>query len=207
MFLKWVSQVNLFSSEAQCTWGQNPAHLCFLLIFRSGAFEEHVEAVGDVRVSVCESDWAAGWGNHAGPAVFGGERRGAMRTFKGLQQAAAGAQDASFTPPRYSMAARTGCKNTYWVLHLLGSLHRKQWQTEYEEKLSMLTWNIASESCWRGKSLVYYFPDVSIGDKKLSAILGELIWEEMSHTIIHECLVHSIPTNSSQLEKYNTVWT
>uniref|UniRef100_A0AAX7TVB5 Centromere/kinetochore protein zw10 homolog n=1 Tax=Astatotilapia calliptera TaxID=8154 RepID=A0AAX7TVB5_ASTCA len=56
-----------------------------------------------------------------------------------------------------------------------------------------------------GKSLVYYFPDVSIGDKKLSAILGELIWEEMSHTIIHECLVHSIPTNSSQLEKYNTV--
>uniref|UniRef100_A0AAX7SGX5 Centromere/kinetochore protein zw10 homolog n=1 Tax=Astatotilapia calliptera TaxID=8154 RepID=A0AAX7SGX5_ASTCA len=58
---------------------------------------------------------------------------------------------------------------------------------------------------WLGKSLVYYFPDVSIGDKKLSAILGELIWEEMSHTIIHECLVHSIPTNSSQLEKYNTV--
>uniref|UniRef100_A0A669ES11 Centromere/kinetochore protein zw10 homolog n=1 Tax=Oreochromis niloticus TaxID=8128 RepID=A0A669ES11_ORENI len=58
---------------------------------------------------------------------------------------------------------------------------------------------------WLGKSLVYYFPDVSIGDKMLSAILGELIWEEMSHTIIHECLVHSIPTNSSQLEKYNTV--
>uniref|UniRef100_A0A669DHT8 Centromere/kinetochore protein zw10 homolog n=1 Tax=Oreochromis niloticus TaxID=8128 RepID=A0A669DHT8_ORENI len=41
--------------------------------------------------------------------------------------------------------------------------------------------------------------------KYILAILGELIWEEMSHTIIHECLVHSIPTNSSQLEKYNTV--
>lgn len=48
-------------------------------------------------------------------------------------------------------------------------------------------------------------PDVSIGDKKLSLILGELIWEEISQCIIHECLVHSIPTNSSQLEKYNTV--
>uniref|UniRef100_A0A8C9Z5W1 Centromere/kinetochore protein zw10 homolog n=1 Tax=Sander lucioperca TaxID=283035 RepID=A0A8C9Z5W1_SANLU len=47
--------------------------------------------------------------------------------------------------------------------------------------------------------------DVSIGDKKLSAILGELIWEEMSKCIIHECLLYSIPTNSSQLEKYNTV--
>uniref|UniRef100_A0A3Q4H056 Centromere/kinetochore protein zw10 homolog n=1 Tax=Neolamprologus brichardi TaxID=32507 RepID=A0A3Q4H056_NEOBR len=55
------------------------------------------------------------------------------------------------------------------------------------------------------KTLHSHLLDVSIGDKKLSAILGELIWEEMSHTIIHDCLVHSIPTNSSQLEKYNTV--
>ncbi|XP_003451436.1 centromere/kinetochore protein zw10 homolog [Oreochromis niloticus] len=55
------------------------------------------------------------------------------------------------------------------------------------------------------KTLHSHLLDVSIGDKMLSAILGELIWEEMSHTIIHECLVHSIPTNSSQLEKYNTV--
>uniref|UniRef100_A0A667YUH0 Centromere/kinetochore protein zw10 homolog n=1 Tax=Myripristis murdjan TaxID=586833 RepID=A0A667YUH0_9TELE len=47
--------------------------------------------------------------------------------------------------------------------------------------------------------------DVSIGDKKLSAVLGELIWEEISQCIIHECLLYSIPTNSSQLEKYNTV--
>ncbi|XP_045896851.1 centromere/kinetochore protein zw10 homolog isoform X1 [Micropterus dolomieu] len=47
--------------------------------------------------------------------------------------------------------------------------------------------------------------DVSIGDKKLSAILGEMIWEEISQCIIHECLLHSIPTNSSQLDKYNTV--
>uniref|UniRef100_A0A3Q1AWI5 Centromere/kinetochore protein zw10 homolog n=2 Tax=Amphiprion ocellaris TaxID=80972 RepID=A0A3Q1AWI5_AMPOC len=55
------------------------------------------------------------------------------------------------------------------------------------------------------KTLHSHLLDVSIGDKKLSAILGELIWEELSRCIIHECLVHSIPTNSSQLEKYNTV--
>ncbi|KAF7653043.1 hypothetical protein LDENG_00088110, partial [Lucifuga dentata] len=47
--------------------------------------------------------------------------------------------------------------------------------------------------------------DVSIGDKKLSVILGELIWEELSQCIIHECLLYSIPTNSSQLDKYSTV--
>uniref|UniRef100_A0A671Y7K3 Centromere/kinetochore protein zw10 homolog n=1 Tax=Sparus aurata TaxID=8175 RepID=A0A671Y7K3_SPAAU len=40
---------------------------------------------------------------------------------------------------------------------------------------------------------------------KLSAILGELIWDEISQCIIHECLLYSIPSNSSQLEKYNTV--
>uniref|UniRef100_A0A8C2ZU95 Zw10 kinetochore protein n=1 Tax=Cyclopterus lumpus TaxID=8103 RepID=A0A8C2ZU95_CYCLU len=37
------------------------------------------------------------------------------------------------------------------------------------------------------------------------AILGELIWEEISQCIIHECLLYSIPTNNSQLEKYKTV--
>lgn len=47
--------------------------------------------------------------------------------------------------------------------------------------------------------------DVSIGEKKLSTILGELIWEEMSHCIIHECLLYSIPNDSSQLEKYSAV--
>uniref|UniRef100_A0A8C9Z3Q1 Centromere/kinetochore protein zw10 homolog n=1 Tax=Sander lucioperca TaxID=283035 RepID=A0A8C9Z3Q1_SANLU len=55
------------------------------------------------------------------------------------------------------------------------------------------------------RTLYSHLLDVSIGDKKLSAILGELIWEEMSKCIIHECLLYSIPTNSSQLEKYNTV--
>lgn len=55
------------------------------------------------------------------------------------------------------------------------------------------------------KTLHTHLLDVSIGDKKLSAILGELIWEEISQCIIHECLLYSIPTNSSQLEKYNTV--
>ncbi|XP_070699455.1 centromere/kinetochore protein zw10 homolog [Pempheris klunzingeri] len=57
------------------------------------------------------------------------------------------------------------------------------------------------------KTLHSHLLDVCIGDKKLSAILGELIWEEISQCIIHECLLYSIPTNSSQLEKYNTVIT
>uniref|UniRef100_A0A7N5ZUB7 Centromere/kinetochore protein zw10 homolog n=1 Tax=Anabas testudineus TaxID=64144 RepID=A0A7N5ZUB7_ANATE len=55
------------------------------------------------------------------------------------------------------------------------------------------------------KTLHSHLLDVSIGDKKLSTILGELIWEELSQCIIHDCLLYSIPTNSSQLEKYNTV--
>ncbi|XP_037604144.1 centromere/kinetochore protein zw10 homolog [Sebastes umbrosus] len=55
------------------------------------------------------------------------------------------------------------------------------------------------------RTLHSHLLDVSISDKKLSAIFGELIWEEISQCIIHECLLYSIPTNSSQLEKYNTV--
>nr|XP_057942987.1 centromere/kinetochore protein zw10 homolog isoform X1 [Doryrhamphus excisus] len=54
------------------------------------------------------------------------------------------------------------------------------------------------------KTLHSHLLDVPIGDKKLSTIFGELIWEELSQCIIHECLLHSIPTNSSQLEQYNT---
>uniref|UniRef100_A0A8C1XRC2 Zw10 kinetochore protein n=1 Tax=Cyprinus carpio TaxID=7962 RepID=A0A8C1XRC2_CYPCA len=41
--------------------------------------------------------------------------------------------------------------------------------------------------------------------KTLSEILGDLIWEEMSECIIRECLVHSIPANSSQLAEYSEV--
>uniref|UniRef100_A0A3Q3XAX4 Centromere/kinetochore protein zw10 homolog n=1 Tax=Mola mola TaxID=94237 RepID=A0A3Q3XAX4_MOLML len=55
------------------------------------------------------------------------------------------------------------------------------------------------------KTLHTHLLDMSIGDKKLSAILGELIWEETSQCIIHECLVYSIPNNSNELEKYSTV--
>ncbi|XP_059207248.1 centromere/kinetochore protein zw10 homolog [Centropristis striata] len=55
------------------------------------------------------------------------------------------------------------------------------------------------------RTLHSHLLDVSIGNKKLSAILGEMIWEEISQCIIQECLLNSIPTNSSQLEKYNTV--
>lgn len=46
---------------------------------------------------------------------------------------------------------------------------------------------------------------MSIGERKLSSILGELIWEELSKCVINECLLHSIPENSSQLEEYNIV--
>lgn len=55
------------------------------------------------------------------------------------------------------------------------------------------------------RTLHSHLLDVSVGEKKLSVILGELIWEEMSHCIIHECLLYSIPTNSSQLDNYSTV--
>lgn len=55
------------------------------------------------------------------------------------------------------------------------------------------------------KTLHTHLLDVSVGEKKVSVILGDLMWEEMSHCIIHQCLVYSIPTNSSQLESYNVV--
>ncbi|XP_014882223.1 centromere/kinetochore protein zw10 homolog [Poecilia latipinna] len=55
------------------------------------------------------------------------------------------------------------------------------------------------------KTLHTHLLDVSIGDRNLSAMLGELIWEEMSKCIIHDCLVYSIPTNSGELERYNIV--
>uniref|UniRef100_A0A3B4B0D2 Centromere/kinetochore protein zw10 homolog n=1 Tax=Periophthalmus magnuspinnatus TaxID=409849 RepID=A0A3B4B0D2_9GOBI len=55
------------------------------------------------------------------------------------------------------------------------------------------------------RTLHSHLLDVSIWDQKLSSILGDLIWEELSHCIIHECLQYSIPTDSSQLEKYSTV--
>ncbi|XP_075878604.1 centromere/kinetochore protein zw10 homolog [Nelusetta ayraudi] len=55
------------------------------------------------------------------------------------------------------------------------------------------------------RTLHIHLLDVSIGEKKLSSILGELIWEEISQCIINECLLHSIPDNSSQLEKYSAV--
>ncbi|KAM6969934.1 LOW QUALITY PROTEIN: centromere/kinetochore protein zw10 homolog [Aplochiton taeniatus] len=55
------------------------------------------------------------------------------------------------------------------------------------------------------KTLHTHLLDVSVGEKRVSVILGDLMWEEMSHCIIHQCLLYSIPTNSSQLENYNVV--
>ncbi|XP_063799257.1 centromere/kinetochore protein zw10 homolog [Pseudophryne corroboree] len=39
----------------------------------------------------------------------------------------------------------------------------------------------------------------------LAEVLGDLIWEEISDSIIKDCLVYSIPTNSSRLEQYEEV--
>ncbi|KAG7275015.1 hypothetical protein CRUP_030534, partial [Coryphaenoides rupestris] len=55
------------------------------------------------------------------------------------------------------------------------------------------------------KTMHAHLLDVCVGEGKLSAMLGELIWEELSHCIIHQCLLFSIPTQSSQLESYNAV--
>ncbi|KAK2827265.1 hypothetical protein Q7C36_018191 [Tachysurus vachellii] len=55
------------------------------------------------------------------------------------------------------------------------------------------------------KTLHRHLFDTAVGEKKVSAILGDQIWEEMSDCIIRECLLYSIPTNSSQLAAYDTV--
>ncbi|KAK3524327.1 hypothetical protein QTP70_028060 [Hemibagrus guttatus] len=55
------------------------------------------------------------------------------------------------------------------------------------------------------KTLHKHLFDTAVGEKKVSAILGDQIWEEMSDCIIRECLLHSIPTNSSQLAAYDMV--
>ncbi|NXG16597.1 ZW10 protein, partial [Grallaria varia] len=43
------------------------------------------------------------------------------------------------------------------------------------------------------------------GRVTLVELLGELIWEELSNCLIQNCLVNSIPTNSSKLEQYTEV--
>lgn len=46
-----------------------------------------------------------------------------------------------------------------------------------------------------------------VEDKKecrvtLAELLGDMMWEELSDCLIQNCLVNSIPTNSSKLEQY-----
>ncbi|XP_068023838.1 centromere/kinetochore protein zw10 homolog isoform X2 [Melanerpes formicivorus] len=43
------------------------------------------------------------------------------------------------------------------------------------------------------------------GRLTLAELLGELIWEELSDCLIHNCLVESIPASSSELEHYTEV--
>lgn len=40
------------------------------------------------------------------------------------------------------------------------------------------------------------------GRVTLAELLGDAIWEELSDYLIQNCLVNSIPTNSSKLEQY-----
>lgn len=40
------------------------------------------------------------------------------------------------------------------------------------------------------------------GRVTLAELLGDMIWEELSDCLIQNCLVNSIPTNSSKLEQY-----
>ncbi|NWU77953.1 ZW10 protein, partial [Onychorhynchus coronatus] len=43
------------------------------------------------------------------------------------------------------------------------------------------------------------------GRVTLAELLGELVWEELSNCLVQNCLVNSIPTNSSKLEQYTEV--
>jgi centromere/kinetochore protein ZW10 len=36
-------------------------------------------------------------------------------------------------------------------------------------------------------------------------MLGDVIWEDLSECLIKNCLVYSIPTNSSKLQQYEEV--
>lgn len=55
------------------------------------------------------------------------------------------------------------------------------------------------------KTLYSHLLFVPVGEEKLSSLLGDLVWEQLSDCIIHDCLQHNIPTTSSQLEEYGTV--
>lgn len=40
---------------------------------------------------------------------------------------------------------------------------------------------------------------------ELAEMLGDMIWEDLSECLIKNCLVYSIPTNSSKLQQYEEV--
>ncbi|KAL6470003.1 hypothetical protein MHYP_G00211220 [Metynnis hypsauchen] len=80
------------------------------------------------------------------------------------------------------------------------SLHSEENQAEHPSPAEVYTKILVVL-----KTLHEHLFGTSIDDKKVSAILGDQIWEEMSDSIIRECLLYSIPTNSSQLAAYDTV--
>ncbi|KAF7697088.1 centromere/kinetochore protein zw10 homolog [Silurus meridionalis] len=80
------------------------------------------------------------------------------------------------------------------------SLHSEENQAEHPTPVDVYTKILLVL-----KTLHKHLFDTTVGEKKVSALLGEQIWEEMSDCIIRECLLYSIPTNSSQLAAYDTV--
>ena len=59
--------------------------------------------------------------------------------------------------------------------------------------------------CSSGGYTRVFLLDALVGEQKVCEMLGDLIWEELSENIIQDCLVHSIPAKSSQLDKYSEV--
>lgn len=47
--------------------------------------------------------------------------------------------------------------------------------------------------------------NAAVGEQSVCEMLGSLIWEELSEILIQDCLVHSIPARSSQLDLYSQV--
>uniref|UniRef100_A0A8B9I7J3 Centromere/kinetochore protein zw10 homolog n=1 Tax=Anser brachyrhynchus TaxID=132585 RepID=A0A8B9I7J3_9AVES len=52
------------------------------------------------------------------------------------------------------------------------------------------------------KFILESLPLELLGKVTLAELLGDMIWEELSDCLIQNCLVNSIPTNSSKLEQY-----
>ncbi|XP_063042447.1 centromere/kinetochore protein zw10 homolog isoform X2 [Engraulis encrasicolus] len=55
------------------------------------------------------------------------------------------------------------------------------------------------------KALAEHPFNAVVGEQSVCGMLGGLIWEELSENIIQDCLVHSIPARSNELDQYAEV--